>query len=171
MDYVGKVDGKMIELIFGRENSNHRAERIKLDIDGGDKTFTMDAHIGEMLDIGAMIVGRTEATTVRITSYNGGNLKRVIDFYPETGNYDLELDEWADDRMCETTLVIEDPTRKSLWEAISKYQLDFRSKGGDRWTFTGQHDNVVKFIREFFFLRFPALADEHIEDGGIIILN
>ena len=164
MEFVGQVDGKMIDAIHG-------AKKIKLDIDGGDRTITMDAHFEEMLDIGAMVIARTNATVVMIYARNEEDKVRTIQFFPHSGEWKWGTDEWADTRMCETSVVINDPTSKSLWNAISKYQLDFRSDGGNNWTFKGTYDNVTAFLREYFFRRFPALAEEHIEDGGIIILN
>ena len=164
---------KMIEAIFGSENSNHKAERIHLDIDGGDKEFTMDSHREEMLDIGSMILQRTRASLVRITSYNGGNLKRVILFNVENGDWDIEVDEWEDDRQAETSLEITDPEHEGLWEAIRKYDLLFRkeTRRGWTWTFTGTVSNIERFVKEYYFLNDPESAEEHLNDGGIIILN
>ena len=166
MEYFGHVDPKMIDALRG-------ANTMVLDIDGGDKEFKLNTHFDQMIEIGAMIVGCTNASTVRIIAFNDDNNKRVIDFYPKSGNYDLEVDEWEDTRMAETSLEITDPEHEELWKAINLYDLLFRkeTRRGWTWTFTGTVSNLEKFVKEYYFNGDIESAEEHLEDGGLIILN
>ena len=160
MDFIGQVDGRMLDALEG-------AKKIKLDIDAGDRTITMDAHFEEMIDIGAMVIARTNADVVMIIARNGDAEERVIQFFPKSGEWEIKSDGWVDTRIVEITFGIDNPTRKTLWERINKYDLKFRNDGGSSWTFTGTHTNVSNFIRDEFE-RFPAMVDEYIDKMELV---
>ena len=153
MEYVGQVDEKMIDLI-------RDANTIRLDIDSGDKEFTLNASFDTMLEIGAGIVSYTRATFVKIYATDDNNKIRMIEFHPSTGNYDLEIDEWVDNTPSKVTLEIQEPSYDGLWTSIRECNLKVIAEGYE-WEFIGKRCDLVAFIVECYE---PNDPEEHIKD-------
>jgi len=159
MEFTGTVDERMLDKL-------RDAIIIRLDIDGGDKYFTLHSHFDQMLEIGAMIVSVTRPSHVMIVAINHENCERVIMFNPSNGDWHIEDDDWVtiDETPSKVILEICDPTSESLWRAVSKYNLKVTFDGGsysDNTEFRGTRDALERFIREDYE---PETPEEYIRD-------
>lgn len=144
VEFEGVADPRMLEAFSG-------AKRFRLDLDGGDKAFELDASYEEMIEVGAIAIARTRPTLVMITAYDTNNMERTIMFNPSNGDWNLEGDDWVDNRLARVMLEINEPCDVGLWRNIGNLGLTIETNTiSNEWEFRGRYTDLVKFLKDYY---------------------